>query len=215
MKYRGGQILIEILIAGLLVIFISLAITHAITASLRGISQTAAKTTAVFLSREMTEAVRTIAEEDWHFISNLTTSTPSSITAYFATTTGNPPKWAISTGAETLTLNNLSYARYFYVSDVNRSTNTGNIVSSGGYYDPSSMKVTTSVTSTDSGGRPVQFSQVVYLSRFFNDIYTQTDWSGGVTTSIVVTASITSYSSSSNIATTSYGGETSFLLQTQ
>ena len=62
MKYRGGQILIEILIAGLLVIFISLAITHAITASLRGISQTAAKTTAVFLSREMTEAVRTIAE---------------------------------------------------------------------------------------------------------------------------------------------------------
>jgi hypothetical protein len=66
------------------------------------------------------------------------------------------------------------YTRYFYVNDVGRDAN-GNIQSSGGTNDPSTKKVT--VVYGWAGGSTSSFS--TYLTRFKDNVFDQTDWSGG------------------------------------
>ena len=85
------------------------------------------------------------------------------------------------------------YTRSFYLSDVNRTS--GNIVTSGGTYDPSTKLVTVQyqippgVTSTISA----------YLTRHGQNIYDQTDWSGGGGVSTTVTTPNGQFASSTNI----------------
>ncbi len=193
MKSESGQILIEIIIAGLVIIFISLAITQAVQTSVRGVDQTLAKTAAVFLSREMTEAARAIAKDNWH---NITTLATSSSNTYFATTSAGA--WVTATGTEAIVLNNITYTRYFYNEDVKRSATTNEITTGSGYLDSSTGKIITDVSWTDSTGAN-NFSQIVYLSRFLNGTFPQQDWSGGPKTLSVITVATTTFATSSSI----------------
>ncbi|MDI6734466.1 MAG: hypothetical protein QMD50_03210 [Patescibacteria group bacterium] len=178
-KNNTGQILLEIIIAGLLVIFVTLAITQAISSSIRGIDMSIVETTAVFLSQEEVEAMRAITKEDWHNIVGLATS---SANKYIATTTASRWVVASTTDGEIISLNNINYTRYFYLDEVYRSSTSTIVASStpGGVYDPSTIKVTTYVgwTNNNSGESDV-FSQVFYATRVINEVYNQTDWSGG------------------------------------
>lgn len=194
MKSSNGQILVEIIIVSLIVIFISLSVTQIISSSLKGVSKSMSQSPAVFLGRETAEAVRAISKEDWHNISGLATS---SANKYSAIISGG--KWATSTGIENITLNNIAYSRYFFIDDVYRSTSTGDIVSGGGYYDPSTVKINIVVNWTDLQGASQNFSQVVYFSRGLNQTYSQTDWSGGSTGEVVITGATTTFATSSNI----------------
>lgn len=203
MKSESGQILIEIIIAGLVIIFISLAITQAVQTSVRGVDQTFGKTTAVFLSREMTEAMRAVAKDDWH---NITTLATSSANTYFATTSAGA--WVSATGTEAVVLNNITYTRYFYLEDVKRSATTNEITTGAGYLDSSTGKIITDVSWTDSTG-PNNFSQIVYLSRFLNATFPQQDWSGGPVTISVITSATTTFATSSSI---DYGNPNSLKL---
>ena len=193
-KKSDGQILVEIIIVSLIVIFISLSVTQIISSSLKGVSKSKDQNSGVFLARESAEAVKAISKEDWHNISNLATS---SANKYFPLISGG--KWTASAGTENISLNSLTYNRYFYVDDVYRSTSTGDIVSSGGYYDPSTAKINIVVNWTDKDGAGQSFSQVVYFSRILNQTYGQTDWSGGSVGEAVVTGATTTFATSSNI----------------
>jgi len=86
-----------------------------------------------------------------------------------------------------------TYMRYFYVSDVYRSS--GNIVSSGGTYDPST-KLVTVVYTLPTG---VTSSMSTYLTRHGDMVYDQTDWSGGPGVNGSTTALGSTFSTSSNI----------------
>lgn len=194
MRHSRGQILLEVLIGAAVIIFVSIGIASTVAISLRGIQSTTARTSGSFLSQESVEAMRAIAKEDWHNVTNLATS---SANHYYATTSAG--KWVSASSNESVSLNSITYTRYFWLDDVNRSTSTGNIVSSGGYWDPSTKKMTTKITWTTLQGVSDEFSQALYLSRFLNETYGQTDWSGGAVGEVVVTAATTTFATSTSI----------------
>lgn len=170
----SGQILVEVIIAIVVIALVAAAVTQVVTQSLRASQRAGSQNAAVLLAGETGEAVRMIAAEDWHAITALATS---SVNRYYPTVSGG--KWATSTGAESVVLNDITYARSFYVEEVFRSTATGDIVTSGGYRDPSTAKIVSVVTWTDVSSTTLSFSKELYLSRFLNKTYAQTDWSGG------------------------------------
>jgi hypothetical protein len=185
---------VEIIIISLVIIMVSLAITQVISSSVRGVDQTMSQQPAVYLSRETTEVLRAVAMEDWHNISDLATGTAS---LYYPAITGG--KWVATTGTEAVSLNNATYTRSFYLTDVYRATSTGDVTSTGGYWDPSTVKVNSQVTWTDTWGAAESFLQAEYLSRFLNQTYPQTDWSGGAVGEVVTTATTTTFATSDNL----------------
>jgi len=206
-KSRDGQVLMEILIASVIFIFVSLSIATITSISLRAVPQARIGVAGSFLAKEETEALRAIAREDWHTLSGLTLGT-----AYYATTTATS-SWAVApAGKEDVTLNNLIYQRWFALSAVYRSTSTGDIVSSGGFYDPSIVLATVAVSSTDARGTNDVQTQTLYLSRFLNNVYTQTNWAAGPVGDEVVTNTTTTFATSSYIDYSSSSG--SIFLQT-
>jgi hypothetical protein len=99
-----------------------------------------------------------------------------------------------------LAQSNVTYTRYFYLSDVYRDS-SGNIVTTGGTYDPSS-KLATVVYNWSNGSTN---SMTTLLARTRNNVFFQTDWSGGQNPSSTVTAPNNQFASSSNIKYTNSG----------
>jgi type II secretory pathway pseudopilin PulG len=193
-KNTQGQILIEVIIAAAIIALIATAIVNLLQTSSRGISETRAKTSARFLSQEEIEAMRAISRENWLNIANLATGT---INHYYATSSAG--KWVATSGEEIINLNDITYTRYVWFDDVYRSNTDGSIVTSGGYFDPSTKKMTVKITWTTPQGISSDFTQSIYLSRFLNEIYGQTDWSGGAVGDVVATTATTTFATSSNI----------------
>jgi hypothetical protein len=94
-----------------------------------------------------------------------------------------------------------AFTRYFYVSDVYRN-GSGAIASSGTYYDPSTKQITAGYSWP--GGSTNTMS--MYLSRNRDNIYDQTDWSGGLGTTTPVTIVGNQFVTSSNIDYTTTTG---------
>jgi hypothetical protein len=86
------------------------------------------------------------------------------------------------------------YTRYFYLSDVYRTG--GNIVTSGGTYDPST-KLATVVYQLPSGATS---SFAEYLTRHGQTIYDETDWSGGPGANGPATTTNNLFSTSSGVS---------------
>lgn len=198
MKASSGQILVEILISAIIFIFVSLSVAYVSTTSLRAVPSSAIGITASFLGKEEGEALRAIVRENWANIRNLATTSANKYYTY-----SNGSKWLVSTstGTETVTLNAIPFTRYFYLDEVYRSTSTspGDIVGSGGYYDPSTIKATVIVSWTDNTGYTNTASQTMYLSRFLNATYAQTNWAGGAVGDVVVTSATTTFATSSGV----------------
>jgi len=208
MKSRSGQIIIEVMVAAIVIIMVSLAISELINSSVRATEASNANGTATFLSGEMIDATRAVAREDWHNISSLATSSSN---LYHPVVSGG--KWTLAAGSASVPLNSITYTTATYFTDVYRSTSTGDIVSTGGYYDPSTIKVNASVTWLDTLNNQLSFSQVEYLSRYYNQTYAQTDWSGGSAGDVVVSAATTTFSTSTNIDSTSTAGSLQLVTQ--
>lgn len=200
-KSRDGQVLMEILIASVIFIFVSLSIATITSVSLRAVPQSRIGIAGAFLAKEEIEALRAVAREDWHTLSGLTLGS-----VYYTTTTATS-SWAVApTGKENVTLNNLIYERWFILSAVYRSTSTGDIVLSGGYYDPSTFFATVTVSSTDARGTNDVQTQTLYVSRFLNNVYTQTNWATGPVGEVVTTNTTTTFATSSLIDYTTTAG---------
>ena len=207
MRGNSGQALVEVIIAATVIIVVAVAISQTISTTLQSISSAKAQLTAVFLSRGDVEATRAVVREDWYNISTLTTSTGM----YVPTVSGS--KWVLSNGSTTVTLNGIVYSHWVTFSEVYRSTSTSDVTSTAGYYDPSTIKVTTNVTWTDLLGRAGTFSQVEYLSRYINDTYPQTDWSGGSVGESVESVVTTTFATSTGLNTTSTAGSLQLIIQ--
>jgi len=93
------------------------------------------------------------------------------------------------------------FTRYFYVNDVYR--NGGNIVTGGGSYDPSTKQITAAY-SWIGGGATDTIS--MYLTRNRDNVYNQTDWSGGPGASSSATSVGNKFATSSNINYTTTTG---------
>lgn len=109
----------------------------------------------------------------------------------------------VLTADEIMTLYNSSaFTRYFSITNVSRD-GAGNIVSSGGTDDPSTRQVTIFTDWVVQGSTTSSISLVDYVTRWKNRAFTQTDWSGGNGFEGPITDPNSSYSSSTNIATSS------------
>lgn len=72
-----------------------------------------------------------------------------------------------------------AYTRHFYMENVERDLQ-GDIVSSGGTRDPGTEKVTAVLTWIPQGSSVATLQVSDYLTRWRNEIFHQSDWSGGV-----------------------------------
>lgn len=200
MRSNQGQILVELIIAITVIIFVSVSVAFAVATSVRGTRAALSDTAAFFLSQEIIEALQAFTLEDWHNLDQLATSSNN---VYFATTSAG--KWTHATGSENVALNNITYTRRFWTDEVFRSTSTGNIISSGGAWDPATKKVSTKITWTAEGDTD-EFTQIAFISRYSNAVYVQTDWSGGSVGEQVVTAATTTFTTSTNVNYASSAG---------
>jgi type II secretory pathway pseudopilin PulG len=89
---------------------------------------------------------------------------------------------------------NVTYTRYFYLSDVYRD-GSGNIVTSGGTYDPSTKQITV-VYSWPNG--PVN-TMTTYIVRGRNNVVSQNGWSGGPGVTTPETSTNNQFASSTNV----------------
>jgi len=100
-----------------------------------------------------------------------------------------------------------AYQRYFYLSDAYR-TAAGNLTTtaSGNYYDPSAKLVTAVTTNTSTNSLAYATTTMSeYLTRYANNIYDQSDWSGGSGQDTPVTVAGNTFATSTNIVTNTAG----------
>ncbi|MEK7077087.1 MAG: LamG domain-containing protein, partial [Patescibacteria group bacterium] len=91
-----------------------------------------------------------------------------------------------------------AYTRRFYVENVERDLQ-GDIVSSGGTRDPGTEKVTAVVSWVPQGTSVATLQIEDYLTRWRNEIFHQSDWSGGVLPLTPVPEPGAGFGSSTNI----------------
>ncbi len=202
-KYRNGQTLIEVLIAIAIGVIMLAAAADLILPALRVNSQAGRTQISVQLAQQLLDNVRSWSEGDWHNITNLATS---SANLFYLNTSSSP--FVSAGGTETVTVATSTYTRYFYVDDVGRSSSTGGIVLSAGTNDPSTKKITVVAGWTQGATSSI----IDYLTRSADQVYVQTDWSGGPGQSNAASTTNSLFATSTNINYTTSTG--SIQLQT-
>lgn len=188
LEFRSGQSLIEVLIAIAIGALMVVAAGAIIAPALRVNTQTSQAQVGSSLAKALLDNVRVWAEGDWHNISNLATT---SLNTYYLNTSNSP--FTASTGTESVVVSTTTYNRYFYVDDVNRDA-SGYITSSGGSVDPSTKRVTVAYSWPQSATYTISD----YLTRYRNNVFVQTDWSGGPGQSGPVTSTNSQFATSTN-----------------
>ncbi len=196
---KKGQSLVEVLVAIAVGALLVIAAAGMIAPALRENKQAGKVQTAAALGKELGDNVRVLADRDWHSIANLATT---SATNYYIVASSSP--FTAATGTESVTVSTTTYSRYFHLDDVARDSN-GNVVTStsGGSNDPSTKKVTVGYSWPQGATTTYSF----YLTRYRNNVYDQTDWSGGSGQSGPTTSTNSQFSTStSNIVYASTTG---------
>jgi len=193
---RSGQSLIEVLVAVALGALMLVSATVIIAPVLKIGTQTNRVQIGTALARELLDNVRAWSEGDWHYMSNLATSSQN---RYYLSTSSSP--FVSVTGTESIVLSTTTYTRCFYVEDVFRDAG-GSITASGGSLDPSTKKVTVAYSWAGVATSTVS----MYLTRNRNNVFDQTDWSGGPDQSGPVTSTNSMFATSSNILYTTTTG---------
>ncbi len=180
-----GELLIAIAVAGILVT----GATITITTSLRsGIAQQGTRN-AVLFGQELLDQASAVALGDWHEVDSASPCIPNE---HYVDASGSTLD--IVCGREgtlnpALLVNGLQYVRYFSVNDVWRKTNIGGdivaqtattCVTSNDCKDPSTKKITVSVTWTPNGPTtPLQFER--YITRGRTSVLRDSDWTSAST----------------------------------
>lgn len=166
---RKAQSLIELLVAVAVGAILIGSSTALIGVSLKSYNTIKQHLQANVLIRQEAEAIQSLARSNWHNIYGLNKQSDYQISL-------SASAWAISSGQETSTINNIPYKRYFQVYNVNRD-GSGNIAATG-TNDPNTQKITIFL---DYGNNYVNSSSIsFYLIRSANNkTLLQTDWSEG------------------------------------
>ncbi|MEK7507860.1 MAG: prepilin-type N-terminal cleavage/methylation domain-containing protein [Patescibacteria group bacterium] len=194
---NSGQSLVEVLVAVAIGAVLIIAAAGVIALALRSNAQATKLQTGAALAKELLENVRVWAEGDWHNILNVATT---SANHYYLNSSSSP--FTSLSGDQSVSISSTTYTRYFYVSDVYREVNSDIIIdgveseSPSLKYDPSTKKVT--IAYSWPRGATNTISQ--YVTRSRNNVFIQTDWSGGPGQNGPATTTNTLFSTSTNIA---------------
>jgi Tfp pilus assembly protein PilV len=179
-----GQSLVEILVALSVAAILIGGATTAVTVYLRSNYETKTQQSAVFLAQELMDNTRSYAEGNWDNIYGLN---KSSSTLYSLITSSSP--FTASSSAESITIDNLTYTRSFYVDNVNRDLcGSGAITSSstdacttpgaaGVAEDPSTQLITVQVQLPAPRTAVIRLQE--YVTRSKTSVMNQNDWVGG------------------------------------
>ncbi|OGZ01033.1 MAG: hypothetical protein A2946_03280 [Candidatus Liptonbacteria bacterium RIFCSPLOWO2_01_FULL_53_13] len=174
LRARGGQSLVEILVASAVGVVVIGAAVSVIVPALRGNTDAEERQSATAVGKELLESVRAFAESSWH---NIDTPALALGPLNHYHLTSDAPFSLVSDevlGPEIVTLDGKNYTRYFYLESAGRD-GSGNILESGGTDDPSTRKIT--VIYGKVGG--TERTLTGYLTRSKNFVTVQTDWSLG------------------------------------
>jgi hypothetical protein len=181
----------DILVGTAIGVILIFAAVEAIAPALNEGTQAAHTQTASWLATGLLDNVKAWSDGDWHNILSVATGTTHQ---YFLNTSSSP--YVASSGIESIVVSTTTYFRYFYVTDVYRDASTGNITTGSGLYDPSTKQVTVAYGWTGGATSTV----VEYLTRNQQNVYNQTDWTGGASMTGGVVSSVNfQFASSTNI----------------
>ncbi|MFH0890490.1 MAG: hypothetical protein V1856_00470 [Candidatus Liptonbacteria bacterium] len=193
-KYaRRGQLLMELLLAVSALAILGGLAAQMVIVSIRGNRVSNERGVAQGLMNETLEAVRSVAEEKWQNIYNLTKSSQH----YYPVASST--RWIVTAGDENVSANGITYTRYLVVNDVSRDAsrdieNSYNAAND----DPSTQKITVSVSWPNADA----LSNDIYILRWRNKVCAQADWfSGGATG--VKNCPETTYDTKTNITASS------------
>lgn len=211
---KKGQAIAEILIGFAVVIIIVGSAIVALELMLKSNSGSQNTQSSSLLGQEYVDAVKVVAEGDWHAVYDLTTKGATS--TYYVTASGT--QYVIRSGTATTTSGTVTYTRYFSVENVSRSDGEnidatytpGSCPPEPCYDDPSTQKITVYVQWT-LGGKIQTASNVMYLTRWRNKAFNQSDWNAGSGQDGPLSTPDNAFSTSSNINVSSSTG--SIILQ--
>jgi Tfp pilus assembly protein PilV len=197
---RGGQSLIEVLIAVTIGVLLLVAATGAIAPALKVGTQTSKAQAGITLAKELLDNVRVWAEGDWHNVANLATSSAN----YYHLNSSSSP-FSVVSSSEIITISGATYTRYFYVDDVYRDAGDNIVNSTSGAVsvDPSTKRVTVACSWPQGG---TTSTLIEYITRNRSNVFDQTDWSGGPGQNGPVTSTNSLFSTSSQIDYTTTTG---------
>jgi len=137
------------------------------------------KNIALSLAQEGLEAMETIRDNGWHNIYFPPDGNGASVNKgndfpYYLSNDGS--SWSLSNNIinKDITIDSITYSRTIYIYNINRDTE-GDIAEVGGIEDPSTQKIQVIVSSNEN-------SDIIlnnYFTRWKNETFIQTDWSGG------------------------------------
>ncbi len=188
---RSGQSLVEVLLAVAIGAILITAGVALIVPALQSNKDAAKVQVAASLGKGLLDNVRAWSGGNWNALLSLATGTANT---YYLNTSSSPFTVTSVGSVQSLLVGTSTYSRYFYLSDVYRDSG-GNIVASGGTYDPSTKLVT--VVYGWSGG-PTN-TMMTYVVRSNNRVFYQNSWAGGPGATGPVTSTNSQFASSSNI----------------
>lgn len=157
-KKNKGFTLVEVLIACTIISVSTFALMQASSTGIRLSNQALIKLQANLLIEEGVESVKSMRDDSWSNISNLTQNV-----LYYLSFNNNLKKWELST-TETSIDNN--FTRSIVVEDVYRDIND-DIVNNGGIIDPRTRKITVKVSWPFSGAQSSK-ELSFYIADIFN-----------------------------------------------
>ncbi len=193
MDKRAGQSLMEILVGVAIGSLFIIGAAVIIAPSLQSNKIASQIQTKTELASELANNVKSWADGSWNSALSVATG---STNIYHLVTATSP--FGATSGVESVTVGSSTYLRYFYLSDVYRTTG-GSIATSsaGNYYDPSTKQLTVGVNLASSTAATTTY--VLYLTRNESNILNQADWSGGPGTTNPVDFLGNTFASETNI----------------
>ncbi len=169
-RFNFGQLLVEALIG----IGVGALLTLAIIPASNFLTQTKnldKKLQAQGLAQEGKEAIESIADSNYSFLYKLTRDIP-----YYLNK--SPSGWTLTSDMadKNTMLDGQDFSREIFISSLSRSgqNGQGDIVATGGYEDPSTLKIIAKVSAQQELAKLIFF-----ISRNKNALWSQTNWSGG------------------------------------
>ena len=162
---QSGYGLIEIIVVTTVVTLVFLGVSGCLNSFLKIALQNTDTTEALFLAKSSLEQARIVRDEgnagagdlDWMNISGLVPGN----SYYFESEGADPENWTAQPGTESVD----KYTVWIEASGVQRDNSNHDIISSGGYTDNNTLKITSYVSwSTTSGTK--QISLFEYLTNF-------------------------------------------------
>lgn len=174
---KKGQILVETIIGVGVIAFVLSGIIPLFLVGIRGGSESWRTDSARLLASEAMAAAKALKMENWNNLYRpLGTNNKGPSNPYHAINNSNT--WSLASGAEPITVNNLTFIRQIQIDNVSRTGNNGagNLETSynPSRDDPGTQKITVKVSWPGSAG--IELTD--YLSRWQNTLWQQTDWSG-------------------------------------